>query len=101
VWSVHFDRRSTKHQGHWNPQVGQYVANDREFQDALKVGAARQEAEMKMECKLAQVDSRDQAGMAETHGHPLEHRLEVAEQTERANHDTRARANHESLVIVR
>jgi len=99
VWAVHFDRRSAKNQGHWNPQVGEYVENQRQFNDLLKAGAARQEAELKMECKLAQVDSRDDAGMAETHGHPLEHRLMERENTERANHDERAKANKESLVL--
>jgi hypothetical protein len=99
VWSVTFDRRSAKNQGHWNPQVGRYVANERQFQDALREGQARQEAEMNMECKLIQVDSRDDAGLAETHGHPLEVRLVERELTERANHDARARANHESLVV--
>lgn len=99
VWAVRFDRSSAKAQGHWNPQVGEYVSSKRQFDDLLKAGAERQERELKMECRLTQVDSRDQAGMAETHGHSLEHRLETAEQTARANHDERAKANHESVIV--
>jgi len=99
VWAVALHRTGARFEGHWNPQVGEYVANRREFDELLKRGADRQEREMKMECRLAQFDSRDVDGLAEAHGHSADDRLELAEQTQRARHDERAKANHESLVL--
>jgi hypothetical protein len=100
-WSVAFDRRSTRNQDRWDPQVGAFVRNDREFNEMLKAGAARQEAELGMAANLVQVDSRDTEALAELHGHSTDHRLAEKENTKRANHDERAKANKESLVIVR
>ena len=98
VWAVTLDRQSTKQSGRWDPQVGEYVANDREFQELLRQGAERQEAELGMECRLTTVDSRDVEARGELHGTGVDHIKEQAENTARKVHDEKARANGESKV---
>jgi hypothetical protein len=96
VWSVSFDRNSTKQSGRWDPQVGQYVANDREFQELLRQGAEKQSQELGMECKLTTIDARDIEGRGELHGTGVDHVLAEAENTARRKHDEAAAANRES-----
>ena len=53
----------------------------------LKAGQARESAELGMDVKLATVDARDTEGLAELHGHKVDHRLEIAEQQAKIKHD--------------
>lgn len=100
VWAVTLDRHSTKHTGRYDPQVGQYVRNEREFHELLKAGAERQEQELNMAVPLATVDARDDQALAEIHGTGMDHRLEVREQTARKLHDEKVKANKESKPKV-
>lgn len=94
------NKPSLRDQGRWDPVVGQYVANDREFREVLKQGQAREAAELGMDVPLVQLDARDQEGLAETHGHSLDSRLEVKEQTEKSKHDEKVKANQEQKPKV-
>ena len=96
IWAVTLDRESTKQSGRWDPQVGQYVANDREFQELLRQGAEKQSAELNMECKLTTIDARDLEGRGELHGTGVDHILAEKENTERKLHDEAAAANKDS-----
>src|SRR3974390_1307408 len=72
MFAVQFNKSSLKHQGRFDSVVGRYVANDREFTQALREGQAAQEAKLGMEVKLEQVDARDHHGLAELHGHSVD-----------------------------
>jgi hypothetical protein len=67
-WAVHFDRTSTKVNGRWDPVVGQYVSNEREFQDALSAAREAQSEKLNMDVKLETVDARDTSALDELHG---------------------------------
>ena len=67
-WAVHFDRSSTQQSGRWDPVVGQYVANEREFQNALAASREVQSEKLKMDVKLETVDARDTSALDELHG---------------------------------
>jgi hypothetical protein len=77
-WAVTFDRTSTKVNGRWDPVVGQYVSNEREFQDALSVARELQCDKLGMDVKLETLDARDQEGLAELHGQDINERQESA-----------------------
>jgi hypothetical protein len=100
VWQVAFDRQSTKQSGRWDPQVGQYVANDREFRELLRAGAERQERELGMEVPLAVVDARDDQARGELHGVGVDHIHEVREETAKKLHDEKVTANKEQKPKV-
>jgi hypothetical protein len=91
---------SLKSQDRWDPVVGAYVRNDREFQELLKAGQERESREMNMDVKLVQVDARDQEALGELHGTGVAHRQEVDEQTARLAHDEKVSANHEGKAKV-
>ena len=61
VRSFAVNKASLKSQARWDPVVGAYVRNDREFNELLRKGQAAQEAELGMEVPLVQVDARDDA----------------------------------------
>jgi hypothetical protein len=67
-WAVHFDRSSTKVNGRWDPVVGQYVANEKEFQSALAASRELQSEKLGMEVKLETVDARDTSALNELRG---------------------------------
>lgn len=96
VWSVSFDRQSTKSSDRWDPQVGAYVRNEREFQALLRQGAEKQSQELNMECKLTTVDARDHEARGELHGTGVDHILAEKENTDRRKHDEAAVANKEA-----
>ena len=73
-WAVHFDRTSTKVNGRWDPVVGQYVANEREFQSALSASRELQSEKLGMDVKLETVDARDTSALAEMHGQDINER---------------------------
>jgi len=79
--------QSLKSEGRWDPVVGAYVENERQFRDLLKAGQERNSLDTGMETKLATVDARDNEGLAELHGHSVDHRLEVKEQAQKIEHD--------------
>jgi hypothetical protein len=95
-----FSRSALRDQSRWDPVVGQYVANDREFRDALSRGQAREAAELGMDVPLVAVDARDTEALGELHGTGVDHRLEIAEQTARVNHDVKVVANKEAKPKV-
>jgi len=78
---------SLKSSDRWDPVVGAYVRNDREFNELLRKGQAAQEAELGMEVPLVPVDARDHEALGELHGTGVDHRLEVKEQQDKAHHD--------------
>lgn len=90
-----FSRTALKDQARWDPVVGAYVRNDREFRNLLAQGQAREAAELGRDVVLETVDARDTEGLAELHGHSVDHRLEVKEGAERVRHDTKVTANQE------
>lgn len=94
------NKPSLKSQGRWDPVVGQYVENDRQFQEILKAGAAREAAELGMEVPLVSVDARDTEALGELHGTGVDHRKEIAEQSKRLAHDEKVKANHEQKPKV-
>lgn len=89
------NKPSMRDQGRWDPVVGCWVDNDRQFNEILKAGQARESAELGMDVPLVKLDARDQEGLAETHGHSLDSRLEVAERTKQVKHDEKVKANQE------
>ena len=94
------NKASLKSQARWDPVVGQYVENDRQFRDLLAAGQEREANELNMDVPLVQVDARDNEALGELHGTGVDHRTEVKEQTERVKHDQRVEANHEQKPKV-
>jgi hypothetical protein len=82
---------SLKSQDRWDPVVGAYVRNDREFREMLKVGQERESREMNMDVKLVQVDARDDEALGELHGTGIDHRLEEKEKVAKVNHDAQVK----------
>ena len=83
-WQVAFDRTSTKVNGRWDPVIGQYVANEREFQDALSVARELQSDKLGMEARLESVDARDTSALDELHGRTAAQREEDLEPVKKA-----------------
>ena len=71
----------------WNPVVGEYVANRREFNNLLAQGQDRESRRLGMDVKLAQVDARDTEALNELHGMSDSDRAADLEGTHRAEHD--------------
>ena len=82
------NRPSLKSEARWDPVVGAYVRNDREFNELLKAGQAAQEAELGMPVRLVSVDARDDEALGELHGTGLDHRLEEKEKAAKLAHDS-------------
>jgi hypothetical protein len=78
---------SLKTRDRWDPVVGAYVRNDREFNELLKAGQAAQEAELGMPVPLVSVDARDDEALGELHGTGVDHRLEEKEKAAKIQHD--------------
>jgi hypothetical protein len=100
VWAVFLNTASAKSSDRWDPQVGAYVRNEREFQDLLKQGAEKQSAELNMECKLTTVDARDIEARGELHGTGTDHILAEQEATKRRQHDEAAAAGKPKPVPI-
>lgn len=99
VWAVNLDRRSARPvERYYDPQVGAVVSSQRESDELLKQGIEAQSRELNMDVKVAKVDARDTEALAELHHHSVDDRLEVKEQTARALHDEKAKANKETKV---
>jgi hypothetical protein len=81
---------SLKSQDRWDPVVGAYVRNEREFRELLKAGQERESAELNMDVKLECVDARDDEALGELHGTGVDHRLEQKELVAKAAHDKTA-----------
>jgi hypothetical protein len=81
-YAVSFMGSSLKSQARWDPVVGEYVENDRQFRSLLRKGQEEQSEKLNMDVKLALVDSRDTEALAELHGHSVEERLEVKARTD-------------------
>ncbi len=77
-FAVQFNRSSLGQSGRWDPVVGRYVANDREFRSALAEGVERQSEKLSMDCKVETVDARDHDALASLHGHDAGERKEIA-----------------------
>jgi hypothetical protein len=71
----------------WNPVVGQYVANKREFDVRLNEAREREFAKTGMEPKWVEVDSRDTGALNELHGMTQADRDADLEGTRRNLHD--------------
>lgn len=100
VYGFAVNKASLKSQARWDPVVGQYVENDRQFRDVLAEAQEREARELNMDVPLVQVDARDQEALGELHGTGLAHRQEVAEQSAKQAHDERVTANHEAKPKV-
>lgn len=81
------NKPSLRSESRWDPVVGAYVNNDREFRELLKAGQAVQEAELGMPVPLVSVDARDDEALGELHGTGVDHRLEEKEKAAKINHD--------------
>jgi hypothetical protein len=102
VWAVTLNTASARPvERYYDPQVGAVVSSQRESDELLKQGIEKQSAELNMDVKVAQVDARDTEALAELHGHGVDHRLAEKENTARAVHDERAKANGESKAKVK
>lgn len=75
------NRSSLRSESRWDPVVGQYVANNREFEYALRKGQEAESEKLNMEVKLATVDARDHDALASLHGHDAGERKEMAAKT--------------------
>jgi hypothetical protein len=82
---------SLKSQDRWDPVVGAYVRNDREFQELLKAGQEREAKELGMDVPLVAVDARDDEALGELHGTGVDHRLEEREKMAKVTHDARVK----------
>ena len=89
-YQVTINGSSLKSQARWDPQVGAYVENDRQFRSLLRQGQERESEKLGMDVKLTTVDARDQEGLAELHGHSLDERKEVIA---KANHAEKVKSN--------
>lgn len=78
-YQVAINRTSLRQSGRWDPVVGQYVANDREFRSALAQGRDAQAEKLGMDVKLETVDSRDSDALDSLHGGDPAERRELAE----------------------
>lgn len=88
VWSsVNIDAKSARHKGRFDPQVGAYVRNEREFTNLLRQGQEKEANELGMEVKLETIDARDHEGLAELHGFSASERESHLEGTRRAEYD--------------
>jgi len=87
IRSFAVNQGSLKSQDRWDPVVGAYVRNDREFNELLRKGQAAQEAELGMEVPLVKVDARDHEALGELHGTGVDHRLEEKEKAAKIKHD--------------
>jgi hypothetical protein len=65
---VAINRSSLRQSGRWDPVVGEYVANDREFRDLLKKGVERESENLNMDVKIETCDARDTDALADLHG---------------------------------
>ena len=65
---------SLKQSDRWDPVVGEYVRNDREFKSLLAKGQEAQSEKLGMDVKLATYDARDHEAAAELHGHSVDQR---------------------------
>lgn len=54
--------------GRWDPQVGAYVRNEREFRDLVSMGREAESAQLGMTVHHELVDSRDTEALCELHG---------------------------------
>jgi hypothetical protein len=59
---------SLKPRDRWDPVVGAYVENDGQFRSLLHKSQEEQSEKLNMDCKLVEVDARDQEGLSELHG---------------------------------
>jgi hypothetical protein len=78
---VSINRSSLRQSARWDPVVGAYVNNDREFRSLLAQGQDAQSEKLGMDCKLQTVDARDTDALASLHGHDASERKEQAEKT--------------------
>ncbi len=102
VWAVTLNTTSARAvERYYDPQVGAVVSSQRESNELLKAGIEKQSAELNMDVKVAQVDARDTEALAELHHHSVDDRLAVKENTARALHDEKAKANGDSKAKVK
>ena len=80
-WKLRIDARSARHEGRWDPKVGQYVSSEREFRSLIRQGAERESESLGVDVKLEMVDSRDQQALSELHREPLAQREETIERS--------------------
>ena len=87
VFAIAINRTSLKSEARWDPVVGEYVENNRQFDYLLAQGAAVQEEKLGMEVVLQKVDSRAGAELDSLHGHDPNERQHLKEQTQKAKQD--------------
>jgi len=71
----------------WNPVVGQYVANRREFDNVLAQGIDRESRRLGMDVKVEQVDARDTDALNDLHGMSSSDREADLDPQRKALHD--------------
>lgn len=81
---IAINKTSLKHTGRWDPVVGEYVRNDREFKTLLGQGQDAQAQKLNMDVKLATCDPRDKDAMSELHGWSKEARVADVERSAKA-----------------
>jgi hypothetical protein len=86
-FAVQFNRSSLGQNGRWDPVVGQYVANNREFNNALNVARELESEKLGMDVALQTVDARDSDALSDLHGHSPEKRESDLEATRKAAYE--------------
>jgi hypothetical protein len=84
-WSVQV--RTEGETARWDPVVGEYVRNNREFMEAVKRGKEAQEQRLGTEVSWHAVDARDHEGICELHGMTMDDRAADLEPTLKAERD--------------
>ena len=83
-YQISVNRSSLRTQARWDPVVGEYVENDRQFRTLLRQGQEAQEKRPKMDVKVATVDARDTEAVAELHGYTTDQREQDLEPVKKA-----------------
>jgi hypothetical protein len=84
-WSIQMQPQSARHRGRYDPQVGAYVENERQFRSLLARGQETQAEKLGMDVKLETLDARDHEGLAELSGQSPDARMADLEPTKAAS----------------
>jgi DNA-directed RNA polymerase subunit RPC12/RpoP len=68
IFQIAVNRTSLRTEARWDPVVGQYVENHRDWEYKLRSAQERESNELGMEVKLAMADPRDSDALGDLHG---------------------------------
>lgn len=82
-FQVSINRTSLRQTSRWDPVVGAYVENDRQFKTLLRQGQDEQAEKLGMDVKLETVDARDHDALNSLHGTNADERKHESEKAKR------------------